>query len=123
MLATWIVLAGSARARIPARITIHELREVEALTHPESRMHQGDLRTGSEGSVTDRMGQGQRQPEPHVTTGEKRTDVFAGEIAAYLVKARNQGQSERLVIAAEPTLLGAAQAHGFRYRGHDRADH
>ncbi len=111
MPATWVVLADSARARILARVSVHELHEVEALAHPESRLHQGDLRTGGEGSVTDRMGQGQRQTGARVDTGEKHTEAFAREIADYLSKARSGGRFQHLIVAAEPALLGALRKH------------
>lgn len=104
---TWIVVADSAHAGILKRISTGELRELEALDHPQSRLHQGDLRTGGEGAVTDRAGHGVRGTDSSVTTGERHTSMFAGEIARYLSEARHQGLFDDLTLVAEPALLGA----------------
>jgi protein required for attachment to host cells len=107
MQTTWILVADSARARVFERRGKNgELHEIETLTHPEARLHSGDLRTGGKGEEFDIAGQGERQTGPRVTTSEKHKLIFAKEISDRLTKAEHEGQFDALVLIAEPAVLG-----------------
>lgn len=94
---TWIVVADAARARIFTWAGADkELVQAHTLTHPESELHEGDLRTGASS----------HQPDPQVSTMEKHAEAFAKEIAEYLRLARDKDDFGRLIIAAAPQELG-----------------
>lgn len=104
---TWIVVADAARARVfEAADRTGELRERHALTHPESQLHDRDLRTGGKGEVIQRLGAGTNQSDPQETTMEKHAERFAKEVAAFLKQARVNGDFDELVLAAAPRELG-----------------
>ncbi|WP_110707160.1 host attachment family protein [Salinicola sp. CR57] len=100
---TFVVAADASRARIFA-LEARVLREIETLTHPESRLHTGDLRTGGEGSAT--SGPSQRQTGNDNATSEKQAMFFAKEVAGYLRTARTQGKADKFVLIAAPQFLG-----------------
>lgn len=103
----WVVVADAARARIFAAIgPDSELRELHDLVHPESRRHTGDLRTGGKGEVVESIGRSMRQTDRETTTGEKHADTFAAEVAAFLRQHRVDNDYERLILVAEPGMLG-----------------
>ncbi|MFC7412685.1 host attachment protein [Larsenimonas suaedae] len=101
---TMIVVADAARARI----FMHDaglMKEADALVHPESREHTGDLRTGGKGDSGN--GPHQRQTGDDGATSDKHAEFFAKEVAEYMKKAHDQGKADRLIIAAAPKFLGA----------------
>lgn len=108
----WIVIAESARARIFSRRKRYSpLEELEDRVHPESRLHREDL-------VTDRPGQVQESATPGENINTEPTDpktaeaqAFARELAEHLRAARVAGDFERLIIAADPSFLGALRKH------------
>lgn len=103
----WIVVADAARARIFAAIgPDSELRELHDLVHPESRRHTGDLRTGGKGEAIESIGRNTRQTNRETTTGEKHADTFAAEVAEFLRQRRVDNDYQRLVLIAEPGMLG-----------------
>lgn len=100
---TYVVAADAARARIFVR-QANVLREVETLTHSESRLHTGDLRTGGKGEST--SGPGQRQTGDDNATSDKHEMFFAKEVAEYLRDARTQQNMTDLILIAAPQFLG-----------------
>jgi len=102
----YVVAADASRARIFAR-EARVLREVDTLTHPESRLHAGDLRTGGEGAAFSGPGSSQRQTGNDEATSEKQAAFFAKEVASYLRDARTQGKADEMILIAEPKFLGA----------------
>lgn len=103
--ASWVVVADAARARIFSLMD-GELTPQDVLTHPESQMHTGDLRTGGKGESIESHGAAARQADPQVSTMEKHAERFAKEIAEYLRLARTKNYFERLIIVAAPQELG-----------------
>lgn len=101
----YVVVADAARARIFIEEKT-ELREIDSLTHSESRAHPGDLRTGGDGAVDDSFGQGIRNSDPSVTTMQNESLAFAKEVAEYMRDARTQNKVESFVIVAAPKFLG-----------------
>lgn len=106
MPSTWIVVADSARARVFAR---HEggLRERYNLTHPESQLHDRDLRTGGKGEVNKSAGTGSHQSDPAETTMEKHAELFAKELADFLKQARVKGTTASWCWSRNPRCWGA----------------
>jgi protein required for attachment to host cells len=106
MSVTWIVVADSSRARIfSAEKPISKLVEVQALTHPEGRLHQGDL-------VTDKPGRdnnasyGSHNMGHETDAKEEESLRFAAMVCERLEEGRCQGQYEKLYVIAAPTFLG-----------------
>lgn len=104
---TWIVVADSARARFFRRGSRwQEMEEVEVLTHPESRLHDGDLKTGGEGRQYESSASASRATDPQVSPSEKEAADFAREVAAKLQDARTGNHYKKLVLVAPPKFLG-----------------
>lgn len=107
MQANWIVVADAARARI-----FHwagrerTLDQIYQLDHPQTELHEGDLRTGGKGEVSQRSGSGTFQSGPNITTSEKHAQDFARELAEFLRKKRNRDEFNGLVLVAAPRFLG-----------------
>ncbi|WP_348760214.1 host attachment protein [uncultured Salinisphaera sp.] len=102
----WIVVADAAAARFFERTADGQLKRVGATYHEESRMHEGDLRTGGKGGVDDSTSASHHEADPQVTTQEKHADIFAKELAEKLKSAHNDGTFDALVLAAAPAFLG-----------------
>lgn len=104
---TWVIVADAAHARVfELTAPDNRLREIDKLSHPESQMYAHELRTGGKGDVIDSAGFGHHQPDPHTNTSEKHAAFFAKELAEFLRKKRTDDAFGRLVIVAEPQLLG-----------------
>lgn len=102
---TYVVAADASRARIFA-CEARVLREVHTLTHPEGRLHAGDLRTGGQGEAFSGPGASQRHTGNDQATSEKEAEFFAKEVATYLRDARTQGKADEIILIAEPRFLG-----------------
>ncbi|MBZ9558423.1 MULTISPECIES: host attachment protein [Modicisalibacter] len=102
---TYIVATDAARARVFA-YAAGKMNEVEDLSHPESREHTGDLRTGGKGESGGGGGANLRQTGNDDATSDKHAMFFAKEVAGYLKDARSQGKADSFVIIAEPRFLG-----------------
>lgn len=107
MQTTWILVAESSRAKLYC----NEGRgapfsELEALVHPNGRMHEGDLVSDHPGSDGGTYGKGRRVMDDKVTAREQEHLEFAKELAGRLDKGRKQGAYERLVLVAPPAFLG-----------------
>ena len=112
--ATWIVTANASRARIFSQAdSSASLEEVEDMINSGAR-----LRT--EESESDKIGPtaagksmhntGGATPnkayEPHQTPVEHQTELFARNVAAFLLKNQQQGRFRALCIVASPQFLG-----------------
>jgi len=96
---TCVVAADNSRARIfvsdkPAG----ELLEIQTLSHPEARLHEGDLISdASEG-----------EPGEHKQDGAAR---FAAHVCATLEAGRKSGEFNKLYLVAAPAFLGQMRKH------------
>lgn len=104
---TWIVVADSARARIFERDgRWQELNEFRDLAHPESRLRNGDLRTGGRGEQMESTRQSSHDSDWENSPAETEATRFAREVARALQEGRNEGGYEKLVLIAAPAFLG-----------------
>jgi protein required for attachment to host cells len=107
MKTTWVLVANSTRARIlEADKAIGPLNEVEALVHPEGRLHERDLTSDLPGRAFDSAGQGRHAMEQPVDPKQQEMITFARFLAQRLDEAREQGEFKQLIIVAAPALLG-----------------
>ena len=112
--ATWIVTANASRARFFSQAdSSASLEEVEDMINSGAR-----LRT--EESESDKIGPtaagksmhntGGATPnkayEPHQTPVEHQTELFARNVAEFLLKNQQQGRFRQLCIVASPQFLG-----------------
>ena len=107
MAITWVVVAESSRAKIfegTKRNT--PLRELQDLTHPESRLHERELTSDLPGRTFDSGGEGRHAMGQVVSPKEQESLRFAQAIAGHLEIARIEGRFEKLILVAAPAFLG-----------------
>lgn len=112
--ATWIVAANASRARFFAEpAPTEKLQEIEDMVNDASR-----LRTAE--SETDRMGPTSAGKSMHNTGGalpnktyqpaqtpaQRATEIFAKDVAQYLLKGHQEGRYRELALVASPQFLG-----------------
>lgn len=108
----WIVVSDAAQARIFSRHAADTtLKPVDHLTHSQSQLHEGDLRTGGKGETRESTGASVHQTEPQTTTSEKHADIFAKEVAQALRRGRVDNAYTSLILAADPSFLGRLRDH------------
>ncbi len=108
---TWVVVADNSRARIfSADTPASQLIETKTLTHPEARLHQGDL-------VSDRPGRDRNSGigshnMGHETDAKDESAIrFATEVCHHLEQARINSKFDKLYIVAAPSFLGLIRKH------------
>ncbi len=111
MYAAWIVVADAYRARFfAAEEPAAPLIEIETLSNPEARLHEGDL-------VSDRGGRDRSATgSAHgLDTGTKAKDEtanrFAGLVCKRLERGRHKGAFGKLYIVGAPSFLGLLRKH------------
>lgn len=105
----WIVLADAARARILSceGRACHGLKDVEALSHSESRAYNRDLVTDRPGrSWASASGDARHGMDEPTDPAQRERERFARQVADRLLEAFREGAYKRLVIIAAPTFLG-----------------
>jgi protein required for attachment to host cells len=108
---TWIVVADACRARFfSADKPASPLREIETLTNPQARLHEGDLvsdrsgrDSGANGSSHD-FGSGKRAKE-------EIANRFASEVCAHLEYSRHRNTFDKLYVMGAPAFLGMLRKH------------
>ena len=106
MSGTWVLVADSSCAKIfKSAGKSGELQEVADLVHSESKMHEQQISSDLPGSNS---GGGGSRHSFEGQTGIKENEAvnFAREIDAQLETGRNNGQFDKLVVAAGPAFLG-----------------
>ncbi len=106
----WVVAADASRARIfttdkPAG----SLSEIETLSNPEGRLHEGDL-------VSDRGGHAVGGAGGHAYSTQNQAkqasaNRFAAEVCKHLEKGRNSHAIGKLYLMAAPHFLGLLRKH------------
>lgn len=103
----WVVVAEGTRARVFESVRSGaRLQEVHTLVHPETRLHQGDMRTGGKGEVIESTSPASRQSAPEMSATEGHAEDFAKEISNFLRQQRMANAYGGFTIVAEPQFLG-----------------
>lgn len=114
MEAQWIVSANASRARFFALSNRSgPLQEVEDMANPAVRLRTSETepdRLGPTAATKSRHNVGAATPnksyQPAQTPAQHQTEVFAQNVAAFLLKNRQAGQFQGLVLIASPEFLG-----------------
>jgi len=106
----WVVAADASRARIfTADKPAGALNEIETLSNPEGRLHEGDL-------VSDRGGHAVGGSGGHAYSTENQAkqeaaNRFAAEVCKHLEQGRNSHAFGKLYVMAAPHFLGLLRKH------------
>lgn len=102
---TYIVVADAARARVFTRDAL-KLEEKENLVHAEGRLHEGDLVTGTTGSIDESAANSRRDSRGDSVALDHEAEIFAKQIAERIYKARVDNSMDKLILVAPPRFLG-----------------
>lgn len=110
-LKTWVVVANRCQATIYQVVKFPTVKEIKTFEHPESRLHDRDLRSSKPGRTFQRGGTTRHAYQTEI--GPKQTEVikFATELSKFLIAEENQKAYNRLYIIAEPLFLGILRQH------------
>ena len=115
---TWIVAANAGRARFFSRTRATDTpEEINDMVNTAARLRTGELET-------DRMGQrsasksrhsvgAPTQPsgyEPDQSPAQHLTEIFARDVADFLLKGHQQGRFRQLFLIASPEFLGVLRS-------------
>lgn len=107
MATAWVVVADTTRARIlSADKPVSALKELKTLTHPNARLHEGDLTSDRPGR--DRNGSTSGSHDVGHTTDAKQEEAirFAGKVNEAVESGRVAGKFKKLYVIAAPSFLG-----------------
>jgi len=112
--ATWIVSANASRARIFSQsAAAANLEEIEDMNNSGARLRTVESETDGIGPTSGTKSMhntGGAVPnkayEPHQTPVEHQTELFAKNIAEFLLKGQQQGRFKQLCVVASPQFLG-----------------
>lgn len=111
MSSTWIVVADAYRARFfSADKPAGPLFELETLSNPEGRLHEGDLVTDRDGRDSNRNGSRHGLGGENTAKNEQ-INRFAGEVCARLETGRQKHAFDRLYVVGAPAFLGLLRKH------------
>jgi protein required for attachment to host cells len=103
----WIMVADGSRARVlEASSPAGPLQEVTALVHPEARLHERDLRADAPGQVHDSSGYADHMTIDKEPVKDNEVQVFAREVAHFLLQAWQARRFQHLLLIASPEFLG-----------------
>lgn len=106
-MSTWVVAADSSRARIlSAEKRAGQLVELEAMVHPEARLHGQELLSDAPGAAFDSGALGRHAIGGRVDVKQQEAIRFAKRLCDRIALAHSQGNFERLYIVASPNFLG-----------------
>lgn len=108
---TWIVVADACRARIfSADKPAGPLQEIETLSNPQARLHEGDLVSDKGGRDNDRNGSSHGLGNAN-SAKEETANRFAGEVCARLEDGRQRKAFSKLYVIGGPRFLGMLRKH------------
>ena len=102
----WIVVANGSVARIFAANSSHTPTEMEALVHPETRLHGRDLVSGKPGRAFDSFGGARHSLASELTPQKNEAHHFADTVAKHLDAARDKMEFTKLYFVISPAFLG-----------------
>lgn len=123
---TWIIAANAGRVRFFSETSSSEpLQEIEDMVNSAAQLRTVDTETdrisptaaansshnigGNEAAGfahNAKAGAPNKQYEPNQTPAEHATELFAKNVAAYLLKAQQEGRFQQLMLSASPEFLG-----------------
>jgi protein required for attachment to host cells len=107
MTLTWIVVADNSRARFfTTENSSSPLEEIDTLTHTEGRMHDREITQDLPGKIKNPGGASGHAYEQPTDPKQYESSQFAHRIGHYLQEAHNANRISRLLIVAEPSMLG-----------------
>lgn len=106
MATTWILVANNTLARFFAAESATSLRELADMNHSEARLHDREMTEDLPGKIKNAGGIGGHAFEQPTDPKQHEAQVFAQRIIHYLQDAHNANQFQRLLLIAEPSLLG-----------------
>ena len=104
---TWVVAADSGRARIFE--SLHQqapMVEIDALLHPEARLHDRDMASDAPDMSFDSHGQGRHGMGHKVDPKQQEALRFAKQVSDALHAGRTERRFDRLYLVAAPAFLG-----------------
>lgn len=108
---TWILIADGARARVLSHKGqgngIHQIEGFDFREEPKSAQ---DIMTDKPGRVYDRSGGGRHSMEYRQDPAREEKKRFAGDLADFLDRYRQQKDYDRLIVIAAPKTLGDLRA-------------
>ncbi|MCB1724086.1 MAG: host attachment protein [Gammaproteobacteria bacterium] len=111
MSTTWIVVADACRARIfSADKPSGPLCELETLSNPQARLHEGDLVSDRGGRDTSANG-GSHGLGNGNSVKQENENRFAGEVCEHLERGRMKHAFAKLYVMGAPHFLGLMRKH------------
>jgi len=113
--ANWIVAANAGRARFFSLAKAGErMQEVYDMVNTAARQRESDIETDDLGELAagasrHNVGVGPTTPsgyQPHQTPKQHETELFARDVAKYLLQAHHEGRFRHLSLVASPEFLG-----------------
>ncbi|MFC1602124.1 host attachment protein [Pseudomonadota bacterium] len=112
MSTAWIIAADTAHARIfSAEQPNGELEEIETLTYPEARLHEGDMVSDSPGRERNASGSGSHDMGHTSDAKQAAAMRFAEQVSGVIEAGRIAGRFNKLYIIAAPAFLGIMRKH------------
>jgi protein required for attachment to host cells len=111
---TWIVVADASYARFfNANKPTGPITEIETLSNPVNRLHEGDLVSDQGGRDSNRGG-GSHGIDAGGAAKTESANRFAAEVCRHLEKGRQKKSFDRLYVMAAPGFLGMLRKHQSR---------
>jgi protein required for attachment to host cells len=103
---TWILVAHRGGARLFENLGPGKgLQLVEDIPHPEGRLKSGEINADKPGRAFDTFGRRHGMSQEH-EAADQISRMFARHLCNKLEKARAENRFGKLVLVAEPRLLG-----------------
>lgn len=103
---TWVVVANGERARIFEVEKFGQLKEIDTLIHPKSKLSNEELTRDSLGRTTELHKKVSNTYQPATMPKEKELIAFAKQVATHLDLCRNTNKFSKLFLIVDPHFLG-----------------
>ena len=111
MKTTWILVAHRGGARLFENHGPDKgLQLVEDISRPEGRLKSGEINADKPGRAFDKFGAGRHSMSQEHEAADQVSLMFARRLCDKLAKARAENRFGKLVLVAEPRLLGELRA-------------
>ncbi|MCW8983621.1 MAG: host attachment protein, partial [Gammaproteobacteria bacterium] len=87
------------------------LDEIEAITHPEARLHEQELTSDLPGRQYDRAGASRHSVGNKGVIKKQEAIEFARQISQHLEKSHHNRGYRELIVVAAPSFLGLLRTH------------